>query len=159
MMNELLEQGVVRPSKSPYASPEFLTPKNGGRSCLVDDYRKVNAKVIFDSYPMPEIVQAFEQFGGATMFTVLDLNSSYYQIPLTCRSRRVTTFFTTFGLFQFNKLPMGTSVGFQSLSRVMDELFGDLKGDHVFNFLDDLVIYTPSAAEHVGHVREVLKRL
>jgi hypothetical protein len=54
---------------------------------------------------------------------------------------------------------MGIIVGCQSLSRVMDELFSDLKGDYLFNFLDDLVVYSPSAAEHVGQVSDVLRRL
>jgi hypothetical protein len=68
MVNELLEQGVVRPSKSPYASPTLLVPKSGGGFHMVVDYRKVNAKVTYDSYPMPTIEQAFEQFGGAAVF-------------------------------------------------------------------------------------------
>jgi len=115
---------------------------------MVVDYRKVNAKVVFDSYPMPTIEQAFEQFGGAVRFSVLDLNSAYYQIPLSEKSRRITAFCTPFGLFEFNKLPMGISVGCQGLSRVVDELFADLKGIYVFNFLDDLVVYSKSPEGH-----------
>ena len=126
---------------------------------MVVDYRKVNAKVVFDSYPMPNIDQALDQFGGATVFSVLDLNSAYYQIPLSESSRRVTAFCTPFELFEFNKLPMGISVGCQGLSRVIDELFADLKGRYVFNFIDDLVVYSPSAELHYQHVREVLGRL
>ena len=159
MIDELLENGVVRPSKSPYASPAFLVPKAGGDYRMVVDYRKVNSKIVFDSYPMPTIEQAFEQFGGAVVFSVLDLNSAYYQILLSHKSRRVTAFCTPFGLFEFNKLPMGISIGCQGLSRVIDELFADLKGQYVFNFLDDLVVYSPSVEEHVGHVKEVLSRL
>jgi hypothetical protein len=83
MVNNLLEKGVVRLSKSLYASPAFLLPKRGGGFRMVVDYRKVNTKVVFDSYPMPTIEQAFEQFGGAGVFSVLDLNSAYYQIPLS----------------------------------------------------------------------------
>jgi hypothetical protein len=74
------------------------------------------------------------------VFSVFDLNSAYYQIPLSVRSRRVTAFCTPFGLFEFSKLLMGISVGSQVLSRVIDELFADLKGKWVFNFLDDLVV-------------------
>jgi len=126
---------------------------------MVVDYRKVNAKVVFDSYPMPTIEQAFEQFGGAVRFSVLDLNSAYYQIPLSEKSRRITAFCTPFGLFEFNKLPMGISVGCQGLSRVVDE-FADLKGTYVFNFLDDLLVYSisrrapDSPTGGVGEVRE-----
>jgi hypothetical protein len=59
---------------------------------------------------------------------VLDLNSAYYQIPLLDKSRRITDICTPFGLFEFNKLPMGISVGCQGLSRVVDEIFADIKG-------------------------------
>ena len=159
MVNELLEQGVVRPSKSPYASPAFLIPKNSGGSRLVVDYRKVNSKILFDSYPLPTIDQALEQFHGAVVFSVLDLNSAYFQIPLSPRSRHVTAFCTPFGLFEFNKLPMGISVGSQGLSRVVDELFADQKNDFVFNYLDDLIIYSRSLEEHARHVRIVLNKL
>jgi hypothetical protein len=138
-VNQLLEEGVTRPSKSPYASPAFLVPKNGGKFRLVVDYRKVNSKIVFDSYLMSTIDQALEQFGGTVIFSVLDLNSAYYQIPLSMNSQRITAFCTPFGLFEFNKLPMGISVGCQGLSRVFDELFADLKGQFVFNFLDDFL--------------------
>jgi hypothetical protein len=126
---------------------------------MVVDYRKVNSKVVFDSHPTPTIDQAFEQFGGAEVFSVFDLISTYYQIPLPFKSRRVTAFCTPFGLFEFNKLPMWISVGCQGLSRVIDELFADLKEQYVFNFLDELVVYSPSGEEHLAHVREVLGRL
>jgi hypothetical protein len=159
MVNELMEQGVVKPSKSPCASPAFLVPKSRGEYRLVVDYRKVNARIKFDCYPLPTIEQAFEQFAGAQVFSVLDLKSAYFQIPLSDRSRRITAFCTPFGLYEFCKLPMGVSVGSQGLSRVVDQLFGDIKGKFVFNFLDDLVVYSKSLAEHTNHVRMVLNKL
>jgi hypothetical protein len=159
MVNELIEQGVVRPSKSPYASPAFLVPKSRGEYRLVLDYRKVNAKIKFDCYPLPTIDQAFEQFAGAQVFSFLDLKSAYFQVPLSAKSRRVTAFCTPFRLYQFCELPMGVSVGSQGLSRVVDELFSDIKGKFVFNFLDDLAVYSGSLAEHANHVRIVLAKL
>jgi len=77
--DDLLEQGVVRPSTFPHASPTFLVPMSTAGFRLVVVYRKVNSKVVFDSYPMPTIEQAF---GCAVVFYVSDLNSAYYQIPL-----------------------------------------------------------------------------
>jgi len=79
--------------------------------------------------------------------------------PLSQRSRRVTAFCTPFGLFEFNNLPMGISVGCQGLSRVVGELFAGLKGKYVFNFLDDLVVFSPLVGEHEEHLREVLRRV
>jgi len=123
------------------------------------DYRKVNSKIVFDSYPMPTIEETLDQFANAAIFSVLDLNSAYYRIPLAANSRGVTVFCTPFGLYEFNKLPMGISIGSQAISRVVDELLADLKGCYVFNFLDNLVVYSSSPEEHVTHVLEVLSRL
>jgi hypothetical protein len=89
----------------------------------------------------------------------LDLNSAYYQIPLSAKSRKVTAFCTPFGLFEFTKLPIGISIGCQVLLRVVDSLFGDLKHDYVYNFMDDLLAYSRSMEEHLGHLREVFHRL
>jgi hypothetical protein len=75
----------------------------------------------------------------------------YYQIPVSPGSRRVTAFCTPFGLYEFCKRHMGVSVGFQGLSRVVYELFLDLKGKYVFNFMEHLVFYSSSVSEHEIH--------
>jgi hypothetical protein len=54
---------------------------------------------------------------------------------------------------------MGISVGCQVFSRVVDSLFGDLKGKFVYNFMDDLVLYSSSFKEHLAHLREIFARL
>jgi len=82
----------------------------------------------------------------------------YNQITLAAKSRSVTSFFTPFGLYEFNNLPMGISMGSHALSRVVNELFADLIRSYVFNFLDDLLVYSSSPREHVNHVREFLSR-
>jgi hypothetical protein len=158
-VEDWLQKGVVQPSKSAYMSPAFLLPKSGGGYRMVVDYRKVNKKICFDSYPLSKIEQAFQHFSGVTVFSVLDLNSAYYQIPLTPQSHRIMAFCTLFGLYEFNKLPIGISIGCQGLSHVVDNLFADLKREYMFNYLDDLVVYSVSISEHQVHLREVLGRL
>jgi hypothetical protein len=94
---------------------------------MVEDYRLLNKKVVFDAFLMPTIEHAFANFHNAKVFSVLDLNSAYYQIPLTAKSHKAMAFCTPLGLFEFTKLLMSFSVGCQVLSRVVDSLFGDLK--------------------------------
>ncbi|PNF31069.1 hypothetical protein B7P43_G17391, partial [Cryptotermes secundus] len=159
IVQDLLDKGVVRKSYSQYASPAFLVPKPSGGQRMVIDYRLLNKKIVFDAFPMPNVESAFAHFEKATIFSVLDLNSAYYQIPLSAKSRKATAFCTPFGLFEFTKLPMGISVGCQVLSRVVDTLFGDLKCKFVYNFMDDLVVYSRSREEHLDHLREVFARL
>jgi hypothetical protein len=93
------------------------------------------------------------------VFSVLDLNSADFQIPLTTSSRRITAFYTPFVLLEFNRLPMGISVGSQALTRVVNDLFADLKGNFVFTYLDELVVFSRSVQEHSEHLRVVLRRL
>jgi hypothetical protein len=126
---------------------------------MVVDYRLLNKKVVLDVFPMPTVEHAFANFTNAKIFYVLDLNSAYYQIPLSPKSRNVTAFCTPYGLFEFKKLPMGISVGCQVLSRVVDSLFGDLKQKFVYNFMDDLVVYLGSFAEHLQYLKEIFARL
>jgi hypothetical protein len=73
------------------------------------------------------VEHAFANFSHAKMFSVLELNSAYYQIPLSAKSRKATAFCTPFLLFEFKKLSMGISFGCQLLLLVVDSLFGDLK--------------------------------
>jgi hypothetical protein len=89
---------------------------------MVVDYCKVDKKICFDSYPLPKLVEPFQHFSGTAVFSVTDLNSAYFQIPLTPQSRRITAFCTTFGLYEF----MGISIDCQGLSHVVDNLFANL---------------------------------
>ncbi|KAJ4447483.1 hypothetical protein ANN_09490 [Periplaneta americana] len=97
--------------------------------------------------------------GRSCEIELLDSTPPYYQIPLTLESRRCTAFIVPFGLYEFNKLPMGIVVGSQILSREIDRLFGDIKYQYVFNYTDDLLIYSRSREEHQEHLREVFGRL
>jgi hypothetical protein len=159
IVQEFIDKGVIMKSRSQYASPAFLVPKTNGGLRMVVDYRLVYKKVIFDAFPMPTVEHAFANFHKAKVFSALDLNSAYYQIPLFAKSRKVTAFCTPFGLFEFTKLPMGISVGCQVVSRVVNSLFGDLKHKFVYNFMDDLVVYSYSLDEHLWHLNEVFTRL
>jgi hypothetical protein len=98
-------------------------------------------------------------FQGAKVFSVLDLNSEYYQIPLSSKSRKTTAFCTPIGLYEFTKLPVENSVGCPVLSRVVDSLFGDLKHKYVYNFMDNLVVYSKSMEEHLIPFAEVFGRI
>ena len=82
-IQEMLDQGTIRPSTSDYSSPIFLVPKGENNFRPVIDYRLLNTKVKIESIPSPDVHSAFAWFGGARVFTSLDLNQAHYQIPLS----------------------------------------------------------------------------
>lgn len=159
-INDMLEKGVIRPSTSAYASPIFLVPKDQGDDYRpVVDYRRLNSKVVLESIPLPDLHNCFTWFSGAEWFTVLDLNQAYYQIPLAEQSKHVTAVCTDWNLYEFNRVPFGLATGAAVLSRLLDRVLGDLKFACVYNYLDDVVIYSRTFGEHLVHLREVLSRL
>jgi hypothetical protein len=105
IVQDLLEKGVVRKSFSQYSSPAFLIPKPQGGYRMVIDYRLLNKKVIFDAFPMPSVEHAFANFQGTKVFFILDLNSAYYHIPLSAKSRMVTAFVLHLGCLSLLSYP------------------------------------------------------
>jgi hypothetical protein len=85
MVDDLLKKGLVRPSKSTYASPDFLVPKSGGDFWMVVVYRKVNSEIIFNSYPLPKLETTFEHFGSAVVFKFSAIIKSSFRFEVVGR--------------------------------------------------------------------------
>lgn len=159
-IDDLLKKGVIRPSTSPFASAAFLVPKKGGKTRMVVDYRNLNQILELDATPMPTIESAFQHLGQARWFTLLDLNSAYNQIPLSEQSKPYTSFVVPWAQFEFNYLPFGLASGSMVLTSLIDRIFGDIKFKYVYNFFDDLCIYSDgSFDDHLIKVRSAIERL
>ena len=85
-VEEMLDAKMIKHSKSPFSSPVRLVNKKDGKIRVCVDYRKVNALTVKDSYPIPRIEVLFSFLTFATVFTVLDLTSGYYQVPMEATS-------------------------------------------------------------------------
>ena len=155
----MLEQGVIRPSVSPWSSPITLVPKKDSTPRFCVDYRKLNAVTVPDRYPLPLIQDIFDQIGGSTVFSTLDLNSAYWQIPMDEASIPKTAFKCHRGLFEFLRLPFGLCNGPAAFQRIIDTVMGDLLGKICLVYLDDIVIFSSNATEHAAHLQLVFDRL
>ena len=81
-IDDLLSQGHIRPSTSPYGAPVLFVPKKDGRWRMCVDYRALNRQTIRDRYPLPRIDDLLDRLGQARHFTRLDLASGYHQIAV-----------------------------------------------------------------------------
>ena len=82
----MMDQGVVQPSYSPWASPIVLVKKDGGtRFCV--DFRRLNAITKQDVFPLPRIDDTLDLLSSARYFTTLDLASEYWQVKMAPESQ------------------------------------------------------------------------
>ena len=153
----LLRHGLARPSKSPWASPCILVPKEDGSSRFCTDYRKVNKVTIKDSYPLPLIEDLIDSVGQAKFVTKIDLLKGYYQVGLTERAKLISAFITPFGLFQYEVMPFGLTNAPSTFQRLVNFIIQDLEG--VYCYLDDIVITGQTLEEHLYRLKNLFSRL
>ena len=160
MVHDLLAKGMIQPSTSGFASPVLLVPKPDGTLRYVCDYRRtVNANSIPQRAEMPLLQDTLDALQGATIFTTLDLASGYFQLRLNPADIPKTAIRTPLGLYEWKVLPMGLTNAPAAFQRVMNNLFRPYIGRFVQVWLDDLIIYSRSPAEHLQHLETVFQVL
>ena len=151
------DMGIIRRSDSPWSSPLHMVPKNSGGWIPCGDYRRLNDVTTADRYPVPHIQDFASQLAGASIFSKIDLVRGYHQIPVAADDVSNTAVITPFGLFEFVRTPFGLKNAAQTFQRLMDTVCNGL--DFVFVYLDDILVSSTSAEQHMLHLREVFHRL
>ena len=158
-VEQMLNDGIIRPSHSPWASPITLVPKKDGTVRFCVDYRRLNAVTKKDAYPLPRTQEVFDQLRGAEIFSTLDLKSGYWQMPMGEASKEKTAFTCHLGLYEFNRLPFGLTNAPALFQRAVASVLTGLIGRSVMLYIDDIVVFSKTEEEHAKHLREVFQRL
>ena len=151
--------GVISPvsEPSPWCSGMVVVPKPSGQVRICVDLKRLNECVQREFHPLPHVEETLAQLTGAQVFTKLDANSGFWQIPLARKSRLLTTFITPFGRYCFHKLPFGITSAPELFQRRMNSMLCGLPG--VLCLMDDVLVFGKSQAEHDTHLEAVLKRM
>ncbi|KAI2643768.1 Retrovirus-related Pol polyprotein [Labeo rohita] len=157
-IRQLLEQGIISESCSPYSSPLVIVKKKDGNMRMCVDYRQLNLKTRKDAYPIPRIEESLDALSGAQWFSTLDLASGYNQVEVAEKDRQKTAFCTPFGLYQFNRMPFGLCNSPGTFQRLMERILGDQHFQSLLLYLDDVVVFSSSFEQHLGRLRLVLSR-
>ena len=151
--------GVISPVEqpTPWCAAMVVVPKDSGAVRICVDLKPLNENVLREVHPMPKVDITLAQLSGATVFSKLDANSGFWQIPLAEESKLLTTFITPFGRFCFNKLPFGISSAPEIFQRQMNNVLSGLPG--VLCHVDDILVYGKDSAEHESRLQATLKRI
>ena len=158
-VKDLLAQGFIRPSASPYGAPILFVPKKDGRWRMCIDYRALNKQTVRDQFPLPRIDALLERLGQAKVFTKLDLASGYHQIAMEETSIQKTAFRTNRGHFEFLVMPFGLTNAPATFQRLMNKVFAGNLDKFIAVYLDDILIFSRNLDEHWQHLRWALDQL
>jgi hypothetical protein len=154
-----IHKGFIRPSRSPWASPVLFVEKKDKSKRLCVDYHALNQVTIKNKYPLPCIEVLFEQLQGAQVFSKIDLNSSYHQLRIHEEDIEKTAFCTRYGHYEFIVMSFGLTNAPAAFMEAMNRMLHEFLDDFVVVFLDDILIYSKTEAEHEQHLRLVLGAL
>jgi hypothetical protein len=161
-VTKFLKDGILEVSQSPYGAPVLFVPKPNGRGLrLCVDYRALNSITVKNRCTIPRIDDLLDAVAESSYFTSLDLTSGYHQILISEEDRPKTAFRTPFGHFQFKVLIEGLKNAPATFQTVMNSILYPYIRKFVVVYIDDILIFSKSEAEHQAHVRlvlEVLKR-
>ena len=151
--------GVIRKvsEPTPWCAGMVVVPKKSGDIRICVDLKPLNESVQREVYPIPRVDDTLAKLAGAKIFSKLDANSGFWQIPLSTESQLLTTFITPFGRFCFNKLPFGISSAPEVYQKRMNQILEGLPG--VVSLIDDILIFGQNQEDHDARLRSVLERL
>lgn len=153
----MLSQGIIRPSKSPWASPLHLVPKKGGDWRPCGDYRRLNTVTRPDRYPLPHIHSFNDRVAGSKVMSKIDLVSAFHQIPVHPSDIEKTAVVCEWGLFEFLRMPFGLRNSPQTFQRFVDTVTRGLDG--VFVYVDDILVVSDSEQNHLKQLQALFDRL
>jgi hypothetical protein len=158
-LDDLLAKGFIRPSRSPWDSPILFVEKKDKSKRLCVDYRALNQVTIKNKYLLPRIEVLFEKLRGAHVFSKIDLNSGYHQLRIHEEDIEKTAFCTRYGHYEFIVMSFGLTNAPAAFMEAMNRMLHEFLDDFVVVFLDDILIYSKTEAEHEQHLHLVLGAL
>ena len=161
-LNDLMESDNIRESNEHENSPSFFVPKPDHTWRFVVDYRMLNECTTKLGWPLPNIKDVLDRIGTKRprYFGVMDLTKGYYQILMHENSRKYTAISTPFGVYEWNRIPMGLSGAPSYFQKQLATLvLRGLVQQNVEIYIDDVITHAAKVEEFVTSLRKVFERL
>ena len=146
----MLDAGVIWPSNSPWCNAVVLVRKKDGSLYFCIDFRKLNSLTVKDSHPLPCICETLESLAGAAHFSMFDMNSGFWQVPMDKESKQYTAFnLGSMGLYECESMPFGLCNTPPTFQRLMQNCLGKLNLTYCLIYLDDVIVFSDMPDEHL----------
>ena len=156
----MLDAGMIRPSNSPWFNAVVLVRKKDGSLHFCIDFRKLNSLTVKDSHPLPCICETLESLAGAAHYSTFDMNSGFWQVPMSSESKQYTAFtLGSMGLYECESMPFGLCNAPPTFQRLMQNCLGELNLTYCLIYLDDVIVFSHTEEEHWERMRVIFDRL
>uniref|UniRef100_A0A0G4ID56 Reverse transcriptase domain-containing protein n=1 Tax=Chromera velia CCMP2878 TaxID=1169474 RepID=A0A0G4ID56_9ALVE len=158
-LKDYVDRGFIHPSTSPFGAPAFFVKKKDGTFHMVIDYRPLNKVTVKDTFPLPRAEELMETLFGKRWFTKLDLRQFFHQLRIAMEDSYKTAFITRCGTFEWLVMPFGVSNAPPVSMRLITLAMRPALGGCVIVFINDILVYSRTLAQHVKDVKWVLDLL
>ena len=157
-LQDMLDGGAIRPSKSPWCNTIVLVRKKDGTLRFCIDFRKLNFRTKKDLFPLPRMQETMESMVGARFFSSMDLKSGFWQVRMLEKSRQYTAFtMGSLGVYEFLRMLYRLCNTPASFQRLMQNCLGELNLTYALVYLDDIIVYSKMEEDHLCQLQAMFK--
>nr|GEX60605.1 putative reverse transcriptase domain-containing protein [Tanacetum cinerariifolium] len=153
------DQGLIRPSTSPWGAPVLFVKKKDEFSRMRIDYQELNELTIKNHYPLPRIDVLFDQLQGSSIYSKIELRSGYHQLRVRDKDIPKNAFRTRYGHYKFQVILFGLTNAPAVYMDLINSVCKPYLDKFVIVFSDDILIYSRNKKEHANHLRIILELL
>jgi len=165
-IKELLRIGFIRPSVSPWAANIVMVKKKDTSQLrMAIDYRGLNKCIVPEIHHVPSFLTISDTlaFQAPTIFSSLDLRSGFHNLVIEEQSRKYTSFHSSGAQYEYTRAPFGIATIPAHMVRAVTLMLtqGDTNAllRWALAYLDDILVFSKSVAEHIKHLEDIFKRL
>ena len=162
-VSQMIDQGVLVPSRSPYASNLLLVRKpdesspGGMKNRVCANFVRLNKQTRKDSYPLPNIQIIFDSIGKSKWFTTMDLLSGFWQVMIKPEHRHKAAVITSRGLYEYTVMAFGFCNAPATFQRLMDAVILPEYREFVQTYIDDVLTHSMTFEDQLQHLERVLQ--
>lgn len=148
-ISKLLSDGIIVESNSPWRAQVLVTKSETHKKRMVIDYSQtINKFTLLDAYPLPNIDDLVHKVSTFKIFSTIDLQAAYHQIPISIDERKFTAFEACGKLFEFTRIPFGVTNGVACFQRIIDTIINEEHLQGTFAYLDDITVCGETQSDH-----------